>query len=59
MLGPVLGQLIYSGVGYAPTFYCFAGILTVALVIVIIIIPSHLNDLKFDASSKNSVVETD
>ena len=50
MLGPVLGQLIYSAVGYAPTFYCFAGFLTVALLIVIIIIPGHLNDMQFDMS---------
>jgi len=50
MLGPVLGQLIYSAVGYAPTFYCFAGLLTVALIIVIIIIPSNLNDMQFDMS---------
>ena len=50
MLGPVLGQLIYSAVKYAATFYCFAGILTAALIVVIFIIPSHLNDLKFDES---------
>jgi len=40
MLGPVLGQLIYSAVGYAPTFYCFAAFLSIALIFVIIIIPN-------------------
>jgi hypothetical protein len=59
MLGPVLGQLIYSGVGYAPTFYIFAGILTVALIVVMIIIPGHLNHVAFDDSKNASMVESD
>ncbi len=50
MLGPVMGSLIYSGVKYAATFYIFAAILTVALVIVMFIIPGHLNNLGFDQS---------
>lgn len=50
MLGPVLGQLIYSGVKYAATFYIFGGILTAALIVVIIIIPNHLNHVAFDSS---------
>lgn len=58
MLGPVLGQLIYSGVGYAPTFYIFAGILSVSLIIVIIIIPGHLNKVAFDDSKQGSMVES-
>jgi hypothetical protein len=48
MLGPVLGQLIYTAVGYAPTFYAFALILSAALVVVIIIVPSNINFAGFD-----------
>ena len=58
MLGPVLGQLIYSGVKYAATFYIFAGILTVSLIIVMIIIPGHLNHVAFDDSKQPSMVES-
>lgn len=58
MLGPVLGQLIYSAVKYAWTFYIFAGILSVALIIVIIIIPSHLNNVPFDQSKQPSIAES-
>jgi membrane protein YdbS with pleckstrin-like domain len=58
MLGPVLGQLIYSGVKYAWTFYIFAFILAVSLIIVIFIIPSHLNHVAFDNSKQPSMVES-
>jgi len=58
MLGPVLGQLIYTKVEYAATFYIFAGILTCALIVVLFIIPSHLNHVAFDQSKTPSMVES-
>ena len=58
MLGPVLGQLIYTKVHYAATFYIFGGILTCALVIVVVIIPGHLNHVAFDQSKSPSMVES-
>lgn len=58
MLGPVLGQLIYTAVGYASTFYIFAVILTCALIVVILIIPNHLNHVAFDDSKSPSMVES-
>ena len=41
--GPFIGQTIYIGAGYSGTFYAMAGILTVALIIVTVLIPNRLN----------------
>ena len=43
MIGPVLGQALYTLVNFEKTFYIFAGALLLAMIIVMIIIPSHLN----------------
>lgn len=43
MLGPVLGSLIYSAVGYEWTFYIFGFILLAAEIVVFLILPNKLN----------------
>jgi hypothetical protein len=43
MLGPVIGQALYSLVQFEKTFYIFAGIMSVAMLIVVVVIPSNLN----------------
>lgn len=43
MLGPVIGQALYSLVQFEKTFYIFAGIMSVAMLIIVVVIPSHLN----------------
>jgi predicted MFS family arabinose efflux permease len=43
MLGPVIGSLIYSSLGYMYTFFVFGVILSVGCIFVIIALPSSLN----------------
>ena len=45
MLGPVVGQMIYSGTDYnfGLTFYIFAGILTPFMLIALFLLPNSLN----------------
>jgi hypothetical protein len=43
MLGPVLGQAMFTRVGFEIMFYIFAGMLSLVLIILTIMIPSHIN----------------
>lgn len=43
MLGPVLGQALYTLVNYELTFYIFAIFLTTAMLVLLIVIPNHIN----------------
>lgn len=43
MMGPVFGQALYSVVQYEWTFYIFAMVLAVAMVVLIFIIPNSIN----------------
>jgi len=45
MLGPVVGQMIYSGTKYnfGLTFYIFAGILTPFMLLALFLLPLSLN----------------
>jgi hypothetical protein len=45
MLGPVVGQIIYSGTNYnfGWTFYIFAGILTPFMLMAFFLLPKSLN----------------
>jgi uncharacterized membrane protein len=45
MVGPVMGSMIYSSLGYENTFFVFSGILLVSFVIVFFILPNRLNKL--------------
>lgn len=54
MLGPVLGQALYSLVNFEITFYIFGGALSLAMIIVMIIIPSHLNHAD-DVATKEEI----
>ena len=53
MLGPVVGQMIYSGTKYdfGLTFYIFAGILTPFMLLALFLLPRSLNRR---ANEKNS-----
>ena len=54
MLGPVIGQALYTFVQYEKTFYIFAGLLTVAMITLVIVIPNSLNHAD-DFMSKEEV----
>ena len=54
MLGPILGQVLHTLVGYEATFYIFAGILSVNLILVIVLIPKRTNYAE-DAMSKSEI----
>lgn len=43
MLGPVIGQILYSSLGFEYTFYCTAGIIAIPLLLQIAFIPNRLN----------------
>jgi|LauGreDrversion4_2_1035121.scaffolds.fasta_scaffold125036_2 hypothetical protein len=43
MLGPVLGQALFTRVGFEFMFYIFAGMLSLVLIILTIMIPSYIN----------------
>lgn len=43
MLGPVLGQALYSLVNYENTFYIFGAVLSIAMIIVVVVIPNNIN----------------
>jgi hypothetical protein len=43
MLGPVIGQILFTLVRYEKTFFIFAAVLTIAMVIIILIIPNKIN----------------
>lgn len=53
MIGPVLGSLIYSSLGYRDTFFVFGGILIVGLVLCIILIPNNVNFKKNNLDEDN------
>jgi MFS family permease len=46
MIGPVIGQLIFSAVGYEKTFYWTAFILSLPLILQLIFIPNKINKSK-------------
>lgn len=46
MVGPVMGSMIYSSLGYENTFFVFSGLLFVACVFVFFILPGRLNKLE-------------
>ncbi len=43
MLGPVLGQALFSVVSFEKTFYIFGAVLSIAMVILVIVIPNNIN----------------
>lgn len=43
MLGPVIGQALYSVLDFEYTFYCTSGILCIPFICVVFLIPSKLN----------------
>lgn len=45
MVGPVMGSMIYSSLGYENTFFVFSGLLFVSCVFVFFILPGRLNKL--------------
>ena len=53
-MGPVLGQALYAFFFFEKTFYIFAGILAIAMMILVIVIPNSLNHAD-DIMSKTEV----
>jgi predicted MFS family arabinose efflux permease len=43
MLGPVIGQLIYSRLGFQNTFFFFTGLITFSYILAMVVIPSTFN----------------
>ena len=41
--GPVLGSLIYTFLGYGPTFGCFSALIFISFIAAIIMVPAKLN----------------
>ncbi len=54
MVGPVLGQVLYSVVKYELTFYIFAGVLAVCMIALIFIVPNSINHAE-DIMSKGEI----
>jgi predicted MFS family arabinose efflux permease len=48
MIGPVLGSMVYSSLGYENTFFFFSALLLVSCVFVFFILPARLNKLDAD-----------
>ena len=46
IIGPVLGSFVYAFGGYSFTFYFFAGVLFINLILTICLVPSILNKNK-------------
>jgi predicted MFS family arabinose efflux permease len=55
MIGPVLGSLLYKGLGYAPTFYTFAIFLAIATVFIIFLIPKSANQISSEQPKQEEV----
>ena len=49
MVGPIMGSMIYSHVGYENTFFIFSGMLLVSCIFVYFILPARLNKLDLDS----------
>jgi predicted MFS family arabinose efflux permease len=45
MSGPVIGSIVYGFVGFANTFFVFAGILLACGIMVLFFLPNRLNDM--------------
>jgi hypothetical protein len=43
MLGPIIGQTLYDVVSYELTFYIFGIIFAIAMGVLLIVIPNHIN----------------
>lgn len=56
MLGPVLGQIFYTALGFERTFYCTAGVLGIPFILQLIYIPNRLNTSSYggEEDEKNS-----
>jgi predicted MFS family arabinose efflux permease len=54
MTGPVLGSLIYSGLKYQGTFFCFAILLSICCLLIVILLPSRVNNQLKDISHIDS-----
>ena len=56
LAGPLIGQTVYWGVGYAGTFYFLAGFFTVCLISAYFLLPARLNDYKSDIPQSERVI---
>jgi predicted MFS family arabinose efflux permease len=43
MIGPVIGQALYTALDFEYTFYCTSGILCVPLILIIFLVPNKMN----------------
>lgn len=43
MMGPIIGQALYTFVNFELTFYIFAGVLCLGMVVIMIVIPNKIN----------------
>ena len=57
MLGPVIGSVLYSYIGYFGAFMIFACLLSIAGVISFFILPSQLN-IRLDTAPAESRAES-
>lgn len=54
MLGPVIGQTLYTFVQYKWTFFIFAGIMAAAMLVLVVVIPKSINHAE-DIMSKAEI----
>jgi predicted MFS family arabinose efflux permease len=54
MLGPIIGQTLYSFVQYEWTFFIFAGVMAAAMLVLIFVIPKSINHAE-DIMSKAEI----
>jgi len=43
MMGPIIGQALYTFVNFELTFYIFAGVLCLGMLVIVIVIPNKIN----------------
>ncbi|TNV82635.1 hypothetical protein FGO68_gene1456 [Halteria grandinella] len=54
MLGPIIGQTLYTFVQYKWTFFIFAGVMAAAMIVLVIVIPKSINHAE-DIMSKAEI----
>jgi MFS family permease len=54
MMGPIVGQALYTFFNFEKTFYIFAGVLGLGMLIIMIVIPNNINHAD-DIMSKTEI----
>lgn len=58
MMGPAIGQVLYSALDFEKTFYCTSGILVIPAILTLNYIPTKLNKSKNHGDRKDSMMSS-